>query len=487
DKKFVNDSEILKTIDEKIQLSKIRYFEMAQHRDLQFQRDLAILNGYQIPVEPIAYVEPKEEIPVGDAPDDTESTEESIATEESLVIEEPLSTKKEILETDDVSEEPLVLPVESTIPEPVLPTEDDLRGEHSTIVYSRGVDKDTFVGTIDQEYLRRLNNIKQMKILLDSRKKEISSSYEADRIESKELELRFVQKMEEVSRKMDLLKENYEKKAKNTRNQSDFETENTKLNVELQSREEQLRKLREEDMTKMNSRYQNSIVNIDEQFQALLEEEKSLKDEFVFKQQKTQSKVQREEQMVQKLHEEQLEGRIIESQEEIKRRHLAHAEPVIEDTSTPISVAAKEEPIKTVVKESQPISSKEQELRQIFAKYVEAQKRLLQDFVFVREYQEAMQEKRAYLTQNEKLDQQIRELSLQMQGAISESEKSRLEWQTKDIAIRQDNNRAKISYRDRQLTNLVTNKHVQDYIKIIEHLDMMNHILKQYATKRGQE
>ncbi|MFA7126553.1 MAG: hypothetical protein WC182_03185, partial [Bacilli bacterium] len=162
-------------------------------------------------------------------------------------------------------------------------------------------------------------------------------------------------------------------------------------------------------------------------------------------------------------------------------------EPVIEDTSTPISVAAKEEPIKTVVKESQPISSKEQELRQIFAKYVEAQKRLLQDFVFVREYQEAMQEKRAYLTQNEKLDQQIRELSLQMQGAISESEKSRLEWQIKDIAIRQDNNKAKISYRDRQLTNLVTNKHVQDYIKIIEHLDMMNHILKQYATKRGQE
>ncbi len=139
------------------------------------------------------------------------------------------------------------------------------------------------------------------------------------------------------------------------------------------------------------------------------------------------------------------------------------------------------------VKETQPLSPKEQELRNIFAKYVEAQKRLLQDFVSVREYQEALKEKRAYLAQNEKFDEQIKELMRQLQGVLSSSEKSRLEWQIKDVTIRKDNNKTKVSYRDRQLTTLALNKHVQDYIKIIERLDAMNAILKQYAAKRGQD
>ena len=491
DKKFVTDSEIIKTIDEKIRQARVRYLEMAQHRDIQFQRDLAILNGYQIPIEPIRYVEPKkEEIPVGDAPSTHEVTTEQLVMEELPPQElPPQELPPQELPPQELpireSEEEKLAPVEEPIPTPDLTS----TPKRSTVVYTRPIDTDTFVRSIDQEYLRRLSNIKQMKTLLDARKKELTSSYEVDRAELRDQEARLVQKVEDVNRKIEALKLEYENKAMNTRNQSSFETENTKLNVELLSRKEQLRKIHEEDMVKLNSRYQNAMMNIDHQYQGLVEEEQTLKEEHVIKQQKLQSRIVREEAMVKKLQEEQTEGRIIESQEEIKQRTLATPEPTPTEKA-PVAPATVEptptEPVAVTPSEpSAAISPKEKELRVIYQKYVDAQRKLLQDFVSVRDYQESLKEKLGYKLQNDRLNQQIADLELQAKAPMSASDKSRLDWQLKDLLIRRDNNKTKIAYRDRQLASLTSNKHVADYVKIIDRLETMTQILKQYAAKRG--
>ncbi len=96
-----------------------------------------------------------------------------------------------------------------------------------------------------------------------------------------------------------------------------------------------------------------------------------------------------------------------------------------------------------------------------------------------------MKEKLGYKLQNDRLNQQIADLELQAKAPMSASDKSRLDWQLKDLLIRRDNNKTKIAYRDRQLASLTSNKHVADYVKIIDRLETMTQILKQYAAKRG--
>ncbi len=467
DKKFASNSEIIKTIEEKIRLAKLRYFEQLKQRDIQFQRDLANLESSQVPHDLKNYEFIQDSIPVGEAP---------IVSEEKIVVSsEPIAPTENTIASplDDLVIEEQDAKIE------VQPIDANRSSKHSTVVYSKISGAEAFTGSVDQEYLRRLSNIKKLQSQLETRKKELTANYEADLVSLREEEARLIIKITEVTQKMETLKQEYEKKPFNSDNQKTFETENTKLNIELETRKEQLRQLREENIIKLNSRYQSALAKVEAQLRELLTEEQNLKAENVFKQQKLQNKIIREETIERKRQEEV--GRIIESQEAIKQKNLSLAKEEV-----PLEeVKSKDTPTKEELPKKQETSTKEAELRQMYNKYVNVQKKLLADFSDVREYHEILEGKLGYEKEVAVLEGKLLQLEKTKSNLTSSEEQVLYQKKYQDLIISRDLYKDKIAYAEANLEKLATNDRIADYKKIIERINIMNDILKQYALKRG--
>lgn len=477
DKKFVTNLELVKTIDDKIRFAKLRYVEKTKQRDIQFQRDLAALGNYTITLDAQTYITPETLAPVGEAPVEQKIQDEELVLEEKIIVSSEPTIPDEATSPEEpvLEEEPSVAP-----PTEELTSDVNRSSKHSTVVYARPSGIEAFSGTVDQEYLRRLSNIKQLRIQLENRKKEITANFEADMVAVREQESRLVLKITEVNQKMDLLKLEYEKKPFSSKNQAIYETENTRLNIELESRKEQLRQLREEDLVKLNYRYEKAFANIEAQLQVLLAEERNLKNEYVLKQQKTQSRIIRDEEVERKLQDEKHVGRIIESQEAIKQRNLN----LNEEKETPPLEEEKPAALDgTSVKQQEQLQAKEQELRKMYNKYVNVQKKLQSDFPSVKEYHEVLETKLSLLQEEKKLTEKISELEEKHGENKASGDNDLYNKELSDLNINRELYRDKLAFANTNLEKLAANERVSDYIKIIERISLMDEILKQYALR----
>lgn len=503
DKKFESDPVVLAKMDEKIEFVRKRYRQLALNRDQEFQKEVSLFYGYH-----------PEEAPAPDAPHFEEEVEKEMASpaEQEDIIQEQLEMLEEVPpvgeapedfipeETTEEIETPL--PAEQMEPEkeavewteePALVAEEQQEPAKAEPIRREQPLPSHFVGKIDQEYLNKSNNIKRMKKMLESKKTELTLQYEKDEADNIALQKDCIQKIDVINEKISVLESTHRtKKSFLSPADRQFENDKTKLYLELESRKEQLHRLQAEDKRKMDARYQSAMNNIQEQMKALELEEQELKEEYVLKQQKVQSKIIREEELSAKLQEEQT--RIIESQEAIKLRKLEEttppeepeniqkAEEVLPEEALP-EEKPQSEPVKEKVVE---ISPKEQELRALYEKYALVEKRLVDDFPAVREFKSNKFEILAYEKEIQKQNQLVDHYKDQERQSETEQEARNWDWKGKDIKIKQDNIKVRLQYLKKQQDQLIKDARVSDYQKLTEKLDMMTVLLKQYAQKRGQ-
>lgn len=440
----------------------------------------------------------------------------------------------------------------------------------------------SFVGKIDQEYLHKLNNIRRLQQALENRKIECIEKFKLDLEKNQELVKEHEEKIADVQKRIEELniafnsRQDFGINAKN-----EYEKEKTRLFLELQDRQEKLRKVQEDDLRKLNLRHKNDLENIEEQLRTLQEEEKDLKDSFILRQQKLVSKQKRENEILSKLEEEHTQndfGRVIESQEEIKQKRFQNlqvqeesasfeqrevepisepevetkieptvefeaepeienkpepevenkAEPKVESMVAPMAEPKDETSVKTQElndfdvktfdnsvepkleettnvqndshqqqleleveekEESQEMArlrTKERELKELYERYSNAEKKLANDFLDVRRYKAIKNEKLGYDKEYEKKCSLLKELESRLSQETNHEEIIKIKEEIKETNLRISNLKTRIAFLNKQMEAIDKNKQVIQYIKITDKLDTMKEILLKYASIREQ-
>ncbi|HHU55369.1 MAG TPA: hypothetical protein GXZ48_01570 [Acholeplasmataceae bacterium] len=463
---------------------------------------------------------------------------------EEITYQEPKEFFQDEIEEEPIEEERLIEAIED---EEKIETEvkEEKPREQIEINLRRATQESTsFVGKVDQEFLNKLNNIRRLQQVLEERKNEYIFNYNDEIKQNKELQQEHQTKVDEVQVRINDLNRNYyETQDFSNEAKNEYEKEKTRLYLELQARQENLRKVQIDDLRKIKLRHQNEIENIDAQLESLREEEKRLKDQYLLRQQKIESKQKRENEILMKLEQEQMQeqtqeemqsevGRVIESQEEIKQRKFQQdlyrekeetlkeeleqdeavdEEPLKEETvkeeadMTQEEEATEEvmEPIVTEKtepasyqqsfgfeeeekpkKQSEKLRTKELELRELFERYSNAEKKLCEDFNDVRTYKAIKNEKTGYDIEYEKQQELLVELKRKLDSETDSEQVIKLKDEIKTTNLKINNLKTRIAYLKRQMDSLEKNKQVEHYKAITERLNTMKNILKKYADLR---
>lgn len=160
----------------------------------------------------------------------------------------------------------------------------------------------------DQIYKNKFDNILRLQKAINMRKQEEIMKYQANK-ES------LLEKINECQKRIDELNEQIKKletdfknnKNFSTESKNAFETERTKLYLAIQAREDSLLKLKEEDLRKLDLRYKNTCENFDMQLKSLDDEWENLETMYTLKTQKNISRINRENEILQKLAAEKAE------------------------------------------------------------------------------------------------------------------------------------------------------------------------------------
>lgn len=461
--KYSRNEEEQKNISEKIDFLKNQYQIATKEMDLEYSRMYDILEVNQVKT---SY-------------GDVENNEDEKATSEVV---------KQVVETKDVKDsEKEVVSIED-------------KETNSSSIKTQNFNNTHFVGSFNTEYLSRLNNINRMrKILLDKLSVE-NDNYEKALEENKVLRKECENKSESIKSKIAEISNNFkEKKDFSKESENNYENEKSKLYFELQSRQEQYRRLQEDDLRKLDLRHKKVVDNINEQLALLDNEEKNIKEAYLLKLQKQQSQKNREEEMKRKLEEEKKtqedmeEKRIIESKEEIKLRNFnndGENETLVEKEN---EINNDEEIVDTVEEENQEIektqndanvSTKEIALTKLYQKYSAAEREMVLKFRNVSDYKDLSINIRSLEHELEKCELEISEIEDNIR--IGSSETKVLHAKLKDLRAKKESLNANIKYQKKQINKFVDDVRVKDYMALVAKLDEMEILLKQYQELRDK-
>lgn len=517
EKKFATSGQQLQSIENQLYDLYQLYVQQIKAKDVAFQKAMLAFQQPQETQKQVVYEKP---IIQKQVIEQEETIEEPVAFETPS---EPVEAPEELKQEVTLEE----LPVEEAPVEEKQPIETP---RHSTWdIRPNTAQRGQFVGTVDPEYLNKINQIRKLQKMLEDRRTEENLKYEESTNEISASQEVLRQKIDVVKGKLSDVEQAYRSKRDfGVEREKEFENEKTRLYLELQTREEQLRKLQDEDKRKMDVRHKNIIQNIEEQLKNLEEEEKRLKETYLLKQQKTQSQLIREAEIKQKLEAEkskQVETRIIESQEVIKQRALEEQqeekptpEPLeeepqpIEEASAPVEEAIEQqqleleiEPVEEPVQEEpveeestlpQPeeaptpsieVSEKEKQLMEMYEKYGRAEKQMVQEVTNVRVYKQLKMERVAYQNEYLKQKESLDSLKSSLRYAKTPKEIEEFETQINNLQVRQENLKVRIDHRDKQLKAFNNDKNVREYMKLVEKLESMEQILRKYAKKRDNK
>ena len=393
--------------------------------------------------------------------------------------------------------------------------------------------------TFDSEYLNKLNNIRRTRKSLEERKVVESANHKIELSNNENLQKEYGRKIEELKNRIDELTSNYQNSEDHSEEAlAKFEVEKEKVFMELTSRQNQLSKLSDDDVRKINLRYHNIIKGIEDQLLRLEEEERELKDTYLLKQRKEQARLNREAELNKKFEEANVvkdeEPRVIESQDEIRERKYrtyldsqVSRQPkklISEDEITDITVndkgevvsgkeevkpidkaeveealeqktifdAPTEEVKKEEVKEEievseNKISPKELELRKKYESFCAAEKVYSNDIATVREYKRLKEQYLAYDRAISDNNDKISGLNEVLKASNDPNEVANVRQQISELKTKGDSLRDNREYTKRQFNEASKEKHVKDYIKLVQKIEDAEAILNKYQAKRDKK
>ena len=454
---------------------------------------------------------------------ETEEVIDQVEESTKLLIEkaEPIDLIDEVAETVELqeeTEEQLCIEVET----PIQLTDEII--EEKPIVKAFEIndmpeDKAHHVGIVDQDYLNRLSNIHRMKRNLEARRTEYLRDYSDEANTDNEAHENIKKKIAEIKAKLSYLEQNYRSnKSYHPDRAREYENEKTKLYLELENREEQLRKSAEEGNRVKNLKFKNLIKNVDDQLIILDDEERQLKEAYLIKQQKLLSKSNREREILEKLEAERNlngtnERRVIESKEQIKARTLATSpfeDEFVEHDQTveQVASAVEETPLEHLTEEVDEqigdtpqteviveknhnkiirldkILEKEKTLKSLYEKYAKAENVLVDSNKNVKEYKATRDELLSYNEELRVIDQSIEKLNVSINNEPRQDSSSNINKQIEKLNIRKNLMQNQVTYLRRRLSNMEENGQVQEYRKVVDKLDSMGSILQKYQTAK---
>jgi len=377
--------------------------------------------------------------------------DEKVALQEDEVVEEPQVQESQVQEPQ-VEEE---LPSEEAIAKEntdLLATPTSEEKKETVVVKKETIDDSDnfkFVATIDQNYINRLNYIRKLRSILEGKleneNKKLQEEYQKNEQDIREIE----EKIREVKERIAKLDEASKDKSMSS---SEIDNEHNRLYIELDNREEQLRKLREDEHRKIELRHKSSVQNIEDQLHDLDIEEKELKESYLQRKQKDANRIKREKELKEKLElekkqEESIpdeEERVIESNAEKKQR-LLHEDAVEEKNPRD--------------------KEKEIELLKTYDRYIKVAKQMSNSFPEVARYKRLRAELRGLEEDAQKYQNML---------ASNPDNKNRL--------LLDDVN-AKKEYYEKQINILRGSKSVDDYEKLIENIIKMKEFLIKYEQR----
>ena len=406
-------------------------------------------------------------------------------------------------------------------------------------------DPNQVIITFDSEYLNKLNNIRRTRKSLEERKVVESANHRIELSNNENLQKEYARKIADLQLRIDELTANYQASEDHSEEAKDkFEVEKQKLFFELTSRQSQLNKLSDDDVRKINLRYHNIIKGIEDQLLRLEEEEKELRDTYILKQKKEQSKQSREAALQKQFADANVqdndydEPRIIESQDEIRERKfrsrydgLVSSQPrkliddkdvanivvnehgdVVSGKDNKVYMVDKEKVKESLEKENDiilspiekqveaepevepledvkeaKISPKEMELRKKYDSFCQAEKVYSNDIASVREYKKAKAEYLSFEQAISENEDKIIGLNEVLKASSDNNEIANLKNQISELKAKGENLKDNRDYAKKQFNNASKDKHVKDYIKLIQKIEDAAVILKKYQAKREKK
>ena len=383
---------------------------------------------------------------------------------------------------------------EDTLPdfENLVETTDNLKVEssdknkNSTIVYSRTREEDgdfRIVGKVGQDYLLRISNNRKLRANLQEKQRDEISKYNNEYKNNIKLQEELQSKIVLVKSSIESLEEKYNSSKYHSPEQTkDYESEKTKLYFELENRQEKLRKHKEEDIRKLELRHKNIMMNLSEQIAQLDAEEKALKEAYLSKKQKDLSKQNRDNELLAKLEEER--KALDKSREELDVEQVVDNKPSesLKDRRVIVSKDEKRKSLLSNLSDQEvELSNKEKELISLFKKYQAAEAKMKSEISEVKLYSDNLLELNGFKVIYEKNLAEMEELKSQLS---KDANNNNLNARINELAIKSNNLKNKIDYRNHQLEGLKSNKVIGEYIKLSSKLDDIKKLLVKHSMKR---
>ena len=394
--------------------------------------------------------------------------------------------------------------------------------------------------TFDSEYLNKLNNIRRTRKSLEERKVVETANHKIELSNNEALQKEYAKKIEELNSRIEDASANYQNGEDHSAKALEkYEVEKQKLIYELNTRESQLAKLKEDDVRKIDLRYQNIIKGIEDQLLRLEEEEKQLKETYLSKQAKEASKQAREAELNKKFEEANVikddEPRIIESQDEIRERKyreflesrvsrqprkLIEEEDIADiklndkgevvsgkEAVTPVDKEEVKDALKDnnvyednlevketaspaseemELKESK-ISPKEVELRKKYEEFCAAEKKYSTDIASVREFKALKEQYLSFDQAIEENNDKIVGLNEVLKASNDANEIANLKNQISELKAKGDNLKNNRDYTKKQLNDASKDKRVKEYLKLVSKIEEAGSLIKKYQAKRDKK
>ena len=393
--------------------------------------------------------------------------------------------------------------------------------------------------TFDSEYLNKLNNIRRTRKSLEERKVVENANHKIELSNNDALQKEYAHKIEELKARIEEISADYQNGEDHSEEAHEkYEVEKQKLFFELTTRQSQLNKLSDDDVRKINLRYQNIIKGIEDQLLRLEEEEKALKDTYLSKQAKEKSRLEREADLNKKFEEANVikddEPRIIESQDEIRERKyrefldsqvsrqprkLISEEQIADiklngkgevvsgkDITSPIDkeevketlnnnvyvdleeAPKQESPKEDIidVKESK-ISPKEVELRKKYESFCQAEKTYSNDIASVREYKKLKEQYLSIEAAISENNDKIAGLTEVLKASGDENEIANLKNQINDLKAKGENLKNNRDYAKKQVNDASKDRRVKEYLKLVDKIEEAGNLIKKYQAKRDKK
>lgn len=529
--KYASDSASKQTIDAKREFLDDYYAKTIKELDANLERASSAIKKNDAIVSPVVVqsgaapvvvsVEDtapasdlvKEEIPYADVKEVANTPDGEVVSDEAPIYDsyEEKAEAFERLEPLEVKQTPLIKPEE---------------------------DDNQVVITFDSEYLNKLNNIRRTRKSLEERKVVESANHKIELSNNETLQKEYARKIEELKNRIDEMTLNYQESDDHSDEALEkFEVEKQKVFFELTTRQSQLNKLSDDDVRKINLRYHNIIKGIEDQLLRLEDEEKQLRDTYLLKQKKEESRLNREAALNKQFEDANVvkneveEPRIIESQDEIRERKfrsryegLMSSQPrkLIDDKDVanivvnehgnvvgaeevkPIDKEEVKETLETNVYEETPevkpvdteekmevkeskISAKEVELRKKYDSFCSAEKVYSNDIASVREYKRLKEQYLACEKAIEENNDKISGLNEVLKASNDSNEIANLRAQINELKNKGESLKDNRDYVKRQCNEASKDKHVKDYNKLIQKIEDAAAILKKYQAKREKK